>query len=123
MMPDQAIQFTATQRNGGAFRQRCFVAHINYRTRITATDIKKQTSSALYRFILQRWVHPALVAVRRIGMQTVAASATGDRQRIKVRTLQQHILRFAVHAGMFAAKNTGYPQRLMVIGDHQRVRI
>ncbi|EHC91157.1 hypothetical protein LTSERUB_1844, partial [Salmonella enterica subsp. enterica serovar Rubislaw str. A4-653] len=28
-------------------------------------------------------------------------------------------MRFAVHAGMFAAKNTGYPQRLMVIGDRR----
>ncbi len=78
MVANQAIQFAAAQGDGCALRQRCFVGHIDNRTGFTAADIQQQARCTLHRFILQRRVNAALIAVGGIGVQAVTAGATGN---------------------------------------------
>ncbi|MNP22733.1 hypothetical protein D3C76_1154170 [compost metagenome] len=72
--------------------------NINYRTGFAAADVDQQAGCALHRFVLQGRIHAALIAVRRIGMQTMTTGTTGNGQRAEESTLQQHVLRFVIHA-------------------------
>ena len=98
MVANQAIQFAATQGNGRALRQGVFVGHINNRARFAAADVDQQTGRTFHRFVLQRRVNAALVAVGGIGMQAVTACATGDGERAEEGAFQQDVLRLVVHA-------------------------
>ena len=91
---------------------------IDNRARLTAADRQQQLSGTLQSNVLKRRVNATLIAMRRVGMQTVTTGATGDRKRIEVSTLKQDVLRLAVHTRMFATKNTGHRQRFLIIGDH-----
>ena len=115
---DQAIQLLAAQRDGSAFRQFVFIGHVNNRAGLAAADVQQQARSAFHRFVLQRRIDAALIAVRSIGMQAVTACAAGDRQRAEEGAFQQHVLSFPVNAGMFAAEDAPHRQRFLVIGDH-----
>ena len=123
MVSDQTIQFAAAKRNGRAFWQRRFVGHINNWTGFTAADINQQTGSALHRFVLQRRIDTTLIAVRGIGVQAMTTCATGNRQRAEECAFQQDVLRFVIHAGMFATKDAAHGQRFVMVGNHQRIRI
>ena len=121
-MSDQAIQFATTQRNGGTLRQRRFVGHINHWASFAATDINQQTRCTLHCFVLQCWIDTTLIAVRSIGMQTVTARTTGNRQRAEERTFQQNVLRFIIHTRVLTTKDTPHGQRFVVVSNHQRIR-
>ena len=120
-MADQTIQLATTKRNGRAFRQRGVIRDVDNRTGFAAANVDQQAGGALHCFVLQRRVHTTLIAVGSIRMQTVATRTTGNRQRAKERAFQQHVLRFLIHAGMLAAKDTAHRQRFVVIRDHQRI--
>ncbi|MNZ63637.1 hypothetical protein D3C78_817880 [compost metagenome] len=121
MMTNQAIQFTATQRDGCAFWQHCFVGHIDDRTCFTAADVDQQTRCTFHRFVLQSRINTAFITVRGIGMQTMTTRATGDRQRTEECAFQQHVLGFVIHARMFTTKDAAHCQRFVVIGNNQSV--
>ena len=123
MVANQAIQLAATQGNGRALRQRAFVGYINNRARFAAADVDQQTGRTFHRFVLQRRVNATLVAVRGIGVQTMTTRTTGNRERAEEGTFQQNVLRFIVHARVFATEDPAHRQRLAVIGNHQRVGI
>ena len=78
VMANQTIQFAAAQTDGRRLRQSRFIGNVNNRARFTAANIHQQAGSTLYCLILQRGVHAALVAVRSVGMQAMAAGAAGN---------------------------------------------
>ena len=123
VMADQTIQFATAQGNGRALRQCRFICDIDNRTGFTAADVNQQTGRTLHRFVLQRRIDATLITVRGIGMQTMTARATGNRQRIEEGALQQYVLRFIVHTRMFATKDAAHGQRFMMIRNHQRIRV
>ena len=123
MVANQAIQLAAAQSNGGTLRQRRFVGHVDNRTRFSAADVDQQASRTFHRFVLQSRVNAALVAVRGIGMQTVAACAAGDGERAEERAFQQNVLRFIVHARVFTPEDTAHCQRFAVVSNHQGVGV
>ena len=98
MVPNQAIQLTATQGDGRTLRQRGFVGDVDNRARFAAADVDQQASRTLHRFVLQRRIHATLVAMRSISVQTVTACAAGDGERAEERAFQQDVLRFVVDA-------------------------
>ena len=123
MVPNQAIQLAATQGDGSTLRQRGFVGDVDNRARFAAADVDQQASRTLHRFVLQRRIHAALVAVGRIGVQAVTACATGDGKRAEERALQQDVLRFVVDARMLASEDTAHCQRFAVVSNHQGVGV
>ncbi len=56
-------------------------------------------------------------------MQAMTTSTTGDRQRAEESAFQQDVLRFVIHARVFATKDAAHRQRLVVVGDDQSVSI
>ena len=123
MVSDQTIQFATTKRNGCAFWQRVFVRHVNDWTRFAAADIDQQARCTFHGLMLQSRINTTLIAVRSIGVQTVTTCATCNRQRAEECTFQQDVLRFIIHAGMFATKDAAHRQRFVMVRNHQRIRI
>ncbi len=123
VVANQAIQFAAAQGDGRRLRQMRLAGHVNNRTGFATADVDQQAGSALHRFVLQRRIDAALIAVRSVGMQAVTTCATGNGERAEEGAFQQHVLGFIVHAGVVAAKDPAHRQRLAMVGNHQRVGI
>ena len=123
VVADQAIELAAAQGDSRTLRQRRIIGDVDNRAGFTAADIDQQASRALHGLILQSRIDAALVAVGGIGVQTVAARAAGDGQRAEEGALQQHVLRFVIHTGVFAAEDTAHRQRFTAIGNDQRIGI
>ncbi len=123
VMANQAVQLATTQGDGRRLRQMRLAGDINDRASFAAANINQQAGRALHRFVLQSWIHAALIAVRSIGMQTMTTRATGNGQRAEEGTLQQHVLGFIVHAGVVATEYPAHRQGFAVIGNHQGVGI
>ena len=123
VVTNQTIQLAAAQSNGRTLRQRRLVGHIDNRTRFAAADVDQQASRTLHRFVLQRRIHPTLIAVRSVSVQTVTACAAGDGERAEERAFQQDVLRFVVDARVLAAEDPAHRQRFVVIGNYQSVGV
>ncbi len=122
-MADQAIEFTAAQRDGRARRQMSFACDIDNRACFATADIKQQTRGALHRFELQLRVNAALVTVRSVGVQAMTACAAGDGERREEGAFQQDVAGFAVNARVLAAENTAHRQRFLMVSNHQSVSV
>ena len=123
MVANQAIQFATTQGNGGAFWQGLFVCHVDHRAGFTAAEVDQQTRGTLQRFILQRRIDAALIAMRGIGVQAMTARAAGNGQRAEERAFQQHVLGFVVNAGVFPAEDPAHRQRFVMVSNNQGVTV
>ena len=123
MVANQAIQLAAAQGDGRTLRQGRFVGDVDNRARFAAADVDQQAGRTFHRFVLQRRVNAALVAMRGIGMQAVTACATGDGEWAEERAFQQDVLRLVVDARMLATEDTAHCQRFAVVSNYQGIGV
>ena len=117
----QAGHALGAQLDGGGFGQLVLGQGFVQRAGFAAGDLQDQRGGALQGALLQRRIDAALIAVRGVGVQAVAARPAGDRQRAEEGALQEQVAGLFGHRAGAAAHDTGQGQGAVVVGDQQGV--